>query len=404
MSDIQKPSNPPDEPEPQGLPVEAGQAPAKGNRKSKRNRNTARLSPNMEQDQKEQAAPQIEEQETANAAMLAEIRRSLMEEEASKQEKKKGGFFRRVTGRLNPNKAPIVEPKTEIIKPYEFQPVPVVENVQNIIEDTDDLSSGDENTSGVEADQTSRPEAELESVAIMPLEQDVAANLPSVEAGELIPEMPQAELLPLSRDKIDESFETIRDVALENYDDSPLPAEDMQVIPWRQKLRIFVRKLRPLDRALILGTVSLIIIAGMIGLGFSIVNSQVAQEPPKPTQELPFPVRVTLPGGWEFKLAKGKVENGKWTPVWAEWLEGTELCKWVALPWTLQLEAVVRSLKSDDIIELTMSNTDSLKFKVQSIQNVPADQISTLNKTTASLLLILVSKDADTRWVVTAIP
>ena len=166
-----------------------------------------------------------------------------------------------------------------------------------------------------------------------------------------------------------------------------------------------VYELNPIERTLILGAVILILIAALAGIGFELVNSRVATvDQSAPTQELPFPVRVSLPGGWQFNLAKGNVVNDKWSPTWAEWLQGTEICKWVALPWTLQLEAVIRSFKADDVIELTMSNTDSLKFKVLSIESVPVDQIVTLNRDTTSLLLILVNKDSDTRWVVTAIP
>jgi 3-methyladenine DNA glycosylase AlkC len=123
-----------------------------------------------------------------------------------------------------------------------------------------------------------------------------------------------------------------------------------------------------------------------------------------PTEDVPVPFRVTLPGGWDFKLSKGILVNDKWSPKGPEWLEGTELCRWVALPWSLQLEAVVRTLALDDPIILTMSNADEFEFKVKSIQNIPIDDINTLDSRSACLFLILVNPDSDTRWVVTAKP
>lgn len=425
MSDKLKPSNSSDESEHQDFPMDADQGLGKGKRKSGRIRKNARISSNKDQDQKEQAAPQIEEQDSTDDDLLADIRRSLVEEEISKREKLQRGFFQRVTGRLKSGKvSPIMEPKAEESEPDEVDTVPVVEDVQKIIEDTAAPSSSDENALFAETVETSRPEAESERVVSMPAELDVVKFILGLEPVELIPEKPQDELLPQpeleenkiiektrvhevlrvqpEKEKIDENFITIREVALEDYSDSPLQPEDMPAVSWRKKFRILLRGLKPLEKVLIFGAVSLIFIAGMIG--FRIINAQVSEGTPVPTQDLPVPVRVTFPGGWEFKLTKGKVENGKWSPAGAEWLEGTELCKWVALPWSLQLEAVIHSLNSDDLIELTMSNADQLKYKVYSIENVPVDQIDTLDRNTTCLLLILVNEDVDTRWVVTALP
>ena len=250
-----------------------------------------------------------------------------------------------------------------------------------------------------------------------PVERDFTVFIPDPEPVPSIPEQSAPEMEEIkprgsevlradpATEERDKNFEAIRDVALENYEDSPFLADNEQpVVSRRQNFKAFVRGLKPFERTLILVVAGLIIVAGMASLGFMVINAQVARQAALPTPDLPYPVRVTLPGGWEFKLARGTVIDDQWSPTWAEWLQGTEICKWVALPWSLQLEAVVRSFKADDVIELTMSNTDSLKFKVLSIENVPVDQIATLNRKTASLLLILVNKDSDTRWVVTAIP
>jgi hypothetical protein len=105
-----------------------------------------------------------------------------------------------------------------------------------------------------------------------------------------------------------------------------------------------------------------------------------------------------------FPLYQGAVNDGKWDPARAEWLTGTEVNRWVALPWSVQLEAVVRTLKLDDPVTLYMSNSASMVFKVKRVEQVPVDQISKLSSNRPSLLVILSKQEADTRWVVVAEP
>jgi hypothetical protein len=132
---------------------------------------------------------------------------------------------------------------------------------------------------------------------------------------------------------------------------------------------------------------------------------------PEPTvvvnlEDMVYPKQLNLPGGWGFNLGQGRVEEGNWSPRGAEWLIGTEISRWVALPWSLQLEAVLRTLKSGDPIELQMSNLDRLEYSVYSIQEMTMEEIQALDAKTPSLLIILFEdeSDSDTHWVVTALP
>lgn len=426
MSDEIKPLNLPEETENQDLPANTEQDSLKKG-KSGRIRKGTRSSSNKDQDLKEQAAPPSEDLDSTDD-LLADIRRSLVEEDISKREKKQKGIFQRVSKAIKPGKAsPKDDLKDEKLRPDEIDTALAIEDVQEIIKTPAALSSGDENTPAVEEDKTSHPDTESESVENTPLAQDVLKNILGIEIGELIPEKPQDELIPQpemvantitektedsnvfpiqsEKEKIEDRFENIREVALEGYSESPLQSESVPAVSWGQTFKAFLSGLKPLERVLIFSAISLIFIAGMIGFGFRIINAQIPEETPVPVAEqLPFPVQVTLPGGWDFNLAKGKVANDKWSPAGPEWLEGTELCRWVALPWSTQLEAVVRTLRSNDPIELTMSNADELQYKVESIHKVSVDQIDTLDTTTACLLLILVNEDTDSRWVVTAKP
>ena len=131
------------------------------------------------------------------------------------------------------------------------------------------------------------------------------------------------------------------------------------------------------------------------------------QSRPQPVQEvsnLPFPASVSLPGGWSFKLGKGALQNGKWEPKGAEWLQGTEVCRWVALPWSRQLEAVVRTLNPKDPIDLVMSNNDKFVYQVYSVRQLTPEEMQKLDSNSPCLLLILTQPDAEKRWVLTALP
>ena len=396
MSDSEKPPKSPEESDNKPLPARDDQSHAKGkhrNRNRQNRKNTASIISNSETDAN---IPPIEE-DASDDALLAEIRNSLVQENTSKREKLEAGILNKVAKLIKPGRvSPAVEQKAEEPEPAKAEEVPPVEDDQKYLDNLAALSSWDESAPVFESSQTS------DDAQSSPFDQNVSASIPELGSDELIPE---AHAQPETR-QFGADYDAIRDVALENYDESPFLQEDKpEGVSLQQKFKALVYELNPIERTLILGAVILILIAALAGIGFELVNSRVATvDQSAPTQELPFPVRVSLPGGWQFNQAKGNVVNDKWSPTWAEWLQGTEICKWVALPWTLQLEAVIRSFKADDVIELTMSNTDSLKFKVLSIESVPVDQIVTLNRDTTSLLLILVNKDSDTRWVVTAIP
>ncbi len=107
-----------------------------------------------------------------------------------------------------------------------------------------------------------------------------------------------------------------------------------------------------------------------IFLIYNAYQRSVVQAKPTPMpSDLPYPTTVGLPGGWQFNLGRGALtSDGSWNPAGAEWLQGTEVCRWVALPWSRQLEAVVRTLNPDDPIELGMSNNDRLTYNVYSVQ------------------------------------
>ncbi len=208
-----------------------------------------------------------------------------------------------------------------------------------------------------------------------------------------------------------DSFMELREVALQDYVESPEPPAPG---PVSKALNDAVQEIMGFSlgkklalAALIIINLGLVAILGVIFL-FNFLQLQVDVTPapveptPLPALQGPFPVAVTLPGGWSFNLNQGTLRDGLWLNEGAEWLRGTEITRWVALPWSEQLEAVVVTLGPEDRIELTLSNQDRLKYKVDAVIEVPVGKVSELNLDRPSLLLILANREAETRVVVTA--
>ena len=118
------------------------------------------------------------------------------------------------------------------------------------------------------------------------------------------------------------------------------------------------------------------------------------------------PIRLTLSEEQVFELGIGSLEDGKWKPLRAEWLEGTEISRWVAILWNPALETTINAMKPGDQIELTMSNSDSLSFTVKSLQEMTMDEVLASNTTRPNLVVVVYNnKKADGLfWVIEAVP
>jgi hypothetical protein len=202
-------------------------------------------------------------------------------------------------------------------------------------------------------------------------------------------------------------YPEMRELALHDYVETPQEPKGNAVNIFVQKTIRYIEDLSPLQKISL--AVLFIVDVGFVALlAVILILSNmpvVAVQPtatPAPTAFIntPFPTQVILPGGWTFNLTPVTLREGLWANQGAEWLQGSEITKWVALPWNKQLEAVVVTFGPDDQIDLVMSNLDRLKYKVESVQEVPVEKVLELNRSTPSLVLILANKDSDTRVVV----
>lgn len=204
----------------------------------------------------------------------------------------------------------------------------------------------------------------------------------------------------------EEELSQVRQIALEDGEDVFVEVEAAKTDASQDRLKSFENSLRPYF-GYIYWVTALIGVILVVAVGAVMVRLYQQTRPAEPTKipsNLPYPTTLLLPGGLNFTLGKGAIKDGAWNPRGPEWLEGTEICRWVAIPWNVQLEAVVRTFTQKDTIQLGMSNNDKLTFNVYSIQQLTLAEMQALDQNSPCLLLVLAKQDSEKRWVVTAKP
>ncbi len=367
----------------------------------------------------------VERQEVSPDDLLADVRQMLAAEEEVVEERQ--GFFGRVWQRLrgsSKSETEAPEPQLEIETEAEEVTPDISDDLQEVLDElTVESETEQKPISKSKKKRTARDKEEEKSIQEFFADLEALADVipeggmqPASEVQEAATEEPQVEeevkvpRLPAKSAAEDEvDFEAVRGVALEDYDETVIEPEERKK-PLREEVRQTVRELKPVERFLLFAvgivTVGILLFSGI----FLIVNS-ISVPTPAPTAELDlsetvYPTRLTLPGGWEFQLGQGRVVEGEWTPNGAEWLAGTEISRWVALPWSLQLEAVLRTLTAEDQVELMMSNFDVLTFDVYSIREISMAELLATDQTKPALLVVLYNdEEADgSFWTVTALP
>ena len=331
--------------------------------------------------------------------LLDDVRRSLMEDETLAEEKKSKKWWRRGTKGSKKDKNAEVE-KTA---PAEMNPLPVSTSAdlaeEPVLEkDPEYVDEIDELIDMLESEQDESA-GQAAVVVAAPIEPEVEPE-PEVD----IEELKKQAFRPSSQDE-QENITEVRSIALEGGEEVFVEVEASRQDPLEERLAAWENELRPYRSYLYIGLAFLGVIMAVIA---SVVLFNVYQrnQPQVPTvvANLPFPIALSLPGGLNFNLGKGSLQDGEWNPRGPEWLQGTEVCRWVAIPWSRQLEAVIRTLNPDDQIELAMSNNDRLVYKVDSVSELSNEELQEVPTDSPCLLLLLAKADSETRWVLTALP
>jgi len=326
--------------------------------------------------------------------LLDDVRRSLIEEEADKNQIE-SKWWHRIGKKDKSAEAEKPPVSVEIDLPAISAPANLVENQGQKQEPEEQVDQIDDlidiliaESEEVVVESTVVPEVEV------PSEPEPEIDFEKLKEQAFRPRTPD-----------NEPENDVRSIALEDGEEVFVEVQSQVSDPLEERLRAFENALKPyrwyINIALAFLGVGVAVIAALIM--FNIYKQSL----PKPVEEvsnLPYPASVSLPGGWSFQLGKGALQDGKWDPRGAEWLEGTEVCRWVALPWSQQLEAVIRTLNPKDPIELVMSNNDKLIYKVYSIRQLSPEEMQELDSNSPCLLLILTQSDSEERWVLTALP
>lgn len=228
------------------------------------------------------------------------------------------------------------------------------------------------------------------------------------KAGELLEEPAER---PLSEAQAGD-LQRLRPIVLEDYEPPPAPeaVEPSALQEAGQALSRLWKSQSVLTRvAAALLLVLVLALGAAIPLYKGMLNRSTAAAPtapPTPARDssLPYPIGLRLTGGWFFNLQPSRVEEGVWKPEAPEWLEGSEIRRVVAIPWSRQSEAVIQSLAPGDALQLQMSNNDVQNYTVESVERVARTDVYMLSDREASLVLILYQEDSNERWVVVGKP
>lgn len=334
------------------------------------------------------------EDESSSEDLLDDVRRALIEEDETDRSKKESKWWRRI-GRKEKSSAPEPpSPNVEIdlpaasLQPDEAEDQPQTTETDELGEQIDDLISILE-TEHQPSDRETTSAVEVE----IPADPEPAVDFEQIKEQAFRPRTGE------------DADSDVRSIALEDGEEVFVEVEVQAADPFDERLKSVENALKPY-RSYIYMTLAFLGAVMAVVASLLIYNAyqQSRPEPVKEVSNLPYPIAVGLPGGWSFNLGRGTLEGGEWHPAGAEWLEGTEVCRWVSLPWSRQLEAVLRTLNPQDPIELVMSNNDKLIYGVYSVHEMTSEEIHKLDANSPCLLLILTESDSEKRWVLTALP
>lgn len=334
--------------------------------------------------------------------LLEDVRRSLMEEESAADEKKPK-LWNRLTKVFQKDQSVTESPSSAIEEPSSVASSEKAQTEDAYVDQIDELINM--------LDTDAVPTApEVEEQAETQLVQPVAAPPPPLPEPE-----PQVSVEDMKKRLFDrepgapvaaEELSEVRQIALEDGEDVFVEVEAAKTDASQDRLKSFENTLRPYF-GYIYWVTALVGVIMVVVVGAVMVRLYQQARPPEPTKipsNLPYPTTLMLPGGLSFNLGKGSIKDGAWNPRGPEWLEGTEICRWVAIPWNVQLEAVLRTFTQKDTIQLVMSNNDKLTYTVYSIQQLTLAEMQALDQNSPCLLLVLAKQDSEKRWVVTAKP
>jgi len=348
-----------------------------------------------------------EEEEISVDALLDDVRRSLIEEDVRVEEEKKPSWWQRFgSGRQKANKSD--EGASDVEAETDLQPSVSEDDIEPIIEP---LESADESIDDlIEMLATDADDEELLSDADnspADIQMEIKDEQPEIEIEKIDVDEQKKRAFQTRPDDEEENFSDVRAVALDDGEEVFVEVEVQASDPVEDRVKAFENALRPYRTYINLGIafIGIVAIVAVAGLLFGVYRDSQPQVPTPTPSNLPYPVTlIIVDGGFSFELGRGSLEDGRWNPRRPEWLEGTEVCRWVAIIYTRPLEAALRTLTQNDQLELVMSNGDIITYDVYSITQMSIEDMQKVSSNSPCLLVVLADANTDTRLVVTAYP
>jgi len=167
--------------------------------------------------------------------------------------------------------------------------------------------------------------------------------------------------------------------------------------------------------AVIAGIFLFIVLVGVAGFGIVRRRGAQVEATPAPTPESTPEGSIILSdsspakkpndpasiqiGMTSFVLGRGRVKNGIWQPVQAEWLQGTEVRRVIAVP----RDGLEAPIERGDMLRVRTRSGAIVPYEVVEITEVQRTQIEALSSLEPSLVVILYDDTAaSTRTVVIA--
>ena len=336
------------------------------------------------------------EDESASDDLLDDVRRSLIEADETDKSKKEAKWWRRL-GRREKSTAPeSSQPMVEIDLP--------ATSSQSEMSGEQQATEPEEYATQIN-DLIDMLQTEQQESDVAPSPVAAEADIPSEPEAEIDLEQLKEQAFRPRSSTVGESESDVRSIALEGGEEVFVEVEVSKADPFDERVKALENALKPYRSYLYMTLAFMGVVMAVIAS--LLIYNAYRQSRPAPVQEasnLPYPVGVSLPGGWSFNLGRGTLQGDTWEPTGPEWLQGTEVCRWVSLPWSLQLEAVIRTLEQNDQIELVMSNNDKLMYNVYSVGEMTPEEIQKVDTNSPCLLLILTGSGSEKRWVLTALP
>lgn len=344
----------------------------------------------------EQAAPVAEDESPDD--ILEDVRRSLIEDEAHDHDKEEQPkWWRRIGKGSRKSAIAPEEPKAaEEVELPALEMLSIDQEFKREAEPQDEYQNQLDELIGLLHTEETGTETPAQAVEQTPAEPEKVLDIEELKRQAF-------QHRPTEDDA--ESLSEVRSIALEGGEEVFVEVESTTPDELEERVKAVENALKPYRRYINFAFAFLgLVMAVIAGALLFNVYKQTQPEPVAEVSSLPFPTSVSLPGGWAFNLGRGTLLDGNWNPRGAEWLDGTEVCRWVALPWSRQLEAVIRTLNADDPIQLGMSNNDKLIYKVYSIEQMSPEEMQKLDSNSPCLLIVLAEPGAEKRWVLTSLP